>query len=68
MSEARDLSDLAEGYPPLTRILQRIVAESELADMPVYRLEVNTFANGEATYRAWAPGADEPEGGYLPAS
>jgi hypothetical protein len=52
-------------YPTLNDVMRRIVAEAEVGDSPVERIEINLFANGDATYRSWAPHADEPEGGFV---
>jgi hypothetical protein len=54
-------------YPDFNSLLRRIVAETELGDGLVGRLEVNCQANGEATYRVWSPRAEEPDGGFIPA-
>lgn len=51
-------------YPTLAQILSRILDDSDLLDLRVERLEVTLFASGEATYRVWAPRAEESDGGY----
>lgn len=53
-------------YPNLTNALRAMVAEADRIDGPVERLELNFFANGDCTYRAWPPRAEESQGGYIP--
>jgi hypothetical protein len=53
-------------YPTAIQGLRRIVEQGRLEDTTIERLEVNFFANGEATYRYWAPRAEESRGGFLP--
>ena len=52
-------------YPTLSATLKRIISDTSLADQPVERIEINLFSSGDATYRCWAPKAEEPEGGFL---
>lgn len=55
----------ADRYPSFKQGLSRILQESRIEDTPIERLEVHFLANGEATYRYWAPRADESDGGVL---
>lgn len=55
-------------FPVLTEVLSRILEDSPLANESVERIEINLLASGEATYRVWAPRADEPDSGYYPAA
>jgi hypothetical protein len=57
--------DLAEGYPTLARVLRGVLNDDRVPDVGVRRIEINTFASGDATYNVWLLGHDEPEGGYL---
>jgi hypothetical protein len=57
--------DLAEGYPNLHDVLTLMAKDEELPVRGVRRIEVNTFASGDATYQVWVVGADEAVGGYL---
>jgi hypothetical protein len=58
--------DLAEGYPDLDKVLRAISNDPELPKRGIRRIEVNTFASGDATYQVYVTGADEGVGGYLP--
>lgn len=53
-------------YPEFREGLRRILDEAEPPEGTVERLEVTFLANGEATYRMYLRGFDEPEGGVLP--
>lgn len=55
----------SDRYPTLRRVMWRITKESPLLDQDVERVEINLLASGEATYKVWAPRADEADGGYL---
>jgi hypothetical protein len=65
MAEQPNNTELAEGYPTLIWVLQRMIAESEAPDARVERVEINLFASGDATYRYWPVRAEESLGGYL---
>jgi hypothetical protein len=56
----------ADRYPEFGQGMRRIIAEANIPDGPIERLEVTFLANGEATYRVWPARAEEPEGGWLP--
>jgi hypothetical protein len=49
-------------YPDWADALRRIVAEADLPEGPIERLEVTTLANGDITCRIWPARAEEPEG------
>lgn len=53
-------------YPTFDTAMQRILDEADIPYEYIERLEVTFLASGEATYRVWAPRADESDGGYLP--
>lgn len=53
-------------YPTLYDVTQRISNEVKGSKLVVERVEITCLASGEATYRMWAPRADEATGGYLP--
>lgn len=48
-------------YPTLSEVLERILAHEELPDVAVDRVEITTFANGEANCRWFESRAEEPE-------
>jgi hypothetical protein len=52
-------------YPRFSETLSRILEDEDISQMQVERIEINLFASGDATYRVWAPKAEDPEGGYL---
>ena len=56
---------LAEGYPTLAEVVRGILQDDAVPDIGARRIEVNCFANGDATYRVWVLGFEEPEGNYL---
>jgi hypothetical protein len=64
-SSATSGPDLAEGYPTLAQVLRGISNHENVPDEGVTRVEVNTFASGDATFRVWVVGSDEAQGGYL---
>ena len=55
-------------YPTLNKVVRMVLADAELANDTVERIEITTTASGEATYRVWAPRAEEFTGGYFPAT
>jgi hypothetical protein len=57
---------LRDRHEDFRSALQRILAEGNIEEGPVERLEVFIHASGDLTYRYWAPRAEESEGGYLP--
>jgi hypothetical protein len=61
----QDDVDLAEGYPTLTQVVRGIAADDTLPEVGVSRVEINAFASGDATCRAWILGEEEPRGFYL---
>jgi hypothetical protein len=52
-------------YPNIADVLTAMQQDDEIQQGPVERIEVNCLANGDATYRVWAPRAEEPVGGFL---
>jgi hypothetical protein len=63
--ELSEQEELAEGYPDFKKVLSAISQIQDLPEAGVRRVEVNTFASGDATYNMWVVGADEAIGGYL---
>lgn len=63
---AVEISTDEDRYPDLASVFRRILAETDLGEGPVERIEVNCLASGEASLRVWGPRAEEPEGSYLP--
>jgi hypothetical protein len=57
--------ELAEGYPTLAQVVRGILADDRVPDIGVQRIEVNCFASGDATYRVWILGVEEPDGNHL---
>lgn len=55
----------SDRYPTLAQAFRRVLAESDLGEDPVERLDVHCFANGDVTCRVWPPRAEEPEGTFL---
>jgi hypothetical protein len=53
-------------YLTLREVCDKIVQEADRFGERVERVEINVFANGDATFRVWPPRAEEPDGGYLP--
>lgn len=51
-------------HPTFAKLLRRILADDTIPEGPIARMEVSTLASGEATWRVWPVGADEPIGGY----
>lgn len=71
MAKQRDeqpqvLDHNVDRYPTFVQGIRRILQEGDFEDIPIDRLEVRFLASGEATYRYWAPRAEDAEGGYLP--
>jgi hypothetical protein len=52
-------------YPTLKRIFSGVLQAEDVPEAGVMHLEVHTFANGDATWRAWVRGEDDARGGYL---
>jgi hypothetical protein len=65
-SEEGTFDHNVDRYPEFGPAMRRIVAEAEIPDGPIERIEVTFLADGSATYRVWAPRADESDGGYIP--
>jgi hypothetical protein len=57
----------SDNYPTAKAGLSRLVDEGYFESTHIDRLEVHFLANGEVTYRYWAPRAEESEGGVLEA-
>jgi hypothetical protein len=53
-------------YPAIGQVCNRIANALRSMDTGVEKVEITCFANGDATYRVWAPRSEEPEGGFLP--
>jgi hypothetical protein len=62
---AREIDTDSDRYPTLGKVLHKIGQEIGKDTSTVERVEVNVLPSGEATYRYWAPRAEESEGGYL---
>jgi hypothetical protein len=60
-----DVDTDQDRYPSFTQALRSIIEHAELGEDACERLEVNTFANGDVTYRFWPPRAEESVGGYI---
>lgn len=54
-------------FPPLDKVLAAIRENPDMPEGEVERIEINCLASGDATYRVWAPRAEEPVGGYIAA-
>jgi hypothetical protein len=65
-AEASTLDTEQDRYPEIRQALRRILESAEVGTGQVERLEVFFHASGDATYRYWAPRAEESEGGYIP--
>jgi hypothetical protein len=57
--------DELEGYPVIDDVVAAVLEVADLAGKPVRRIEINAFANGEATYQVWRSGSEEADGGAL---
>jgi hypothetical protein len=55
----------SDRYPLIADVCRRLVTDLEDAQAPVERVEINTFADGSATYRVWSPRVEDAQGGYL---
>jgi len=64
-SEAIDTD--ADRYPSLEHVVAALLADENIPQTAIEKVEITCLASGEATYRVWAARAEEPEGGYLPA-
>jgi hypothetical protein len=58
-------SQLSEGYPSLAKVLHAVGQDKEIPNVGVRRVEVSTFASGEATYKVVSVDSEEEIGGYL---
>jgi hypothetical protein len=58
----------ADRYPKLSSVLNKVEHRISSEVVHVERLEVTCLANGDATYRVWAPRAEEPETGFIPSA
>jgi hypothetical protein len=50
-------------YPEIGKVIRKVLQERDFPTGEVQKLEITCLQNGEATWRVWAPGFDEPEGG-----
>jgi hypothetical protein len=57
-----------DNYPNLADSIDLVVEAEDFPQGEVERFEMFLHASGEVTWRAWLPRADEPVGGYIPAS
>lgn len=55
----------SDRYPSFESVISAIQDHDEFQEGPVERLEITCLANGDATYRVWAPRAEEPTGGFF---
>lgn len=55
----------SEGYPSLAKVMSAIQQDPEIPNFGLRRLELNTFASGEATYKVWTTDAEEEVGGWI---
>lgn len=51
-------------YPDINEVLRAISQHDDFPTGPVERIEINTFANGDATWRVFEPRSEEPVGGF----
>jgi hypothetical protein len=58
----------ADRYPDVSTVLSTVGQRLPSGFTHVERLEVTCLANGDATYRVWAPRAEEPETGFIPSA
>jgi hypothetical protein len=58
----------ADRYPSLTSVLNKVQHRMPSELVHIERLEVTCLANGDATFRVWAPRAEEPETGFIPSA
>lgn len=54
-----------DNYPSLAYVVGQLMADPDIPETGIMHLEVHCFANGEATYRVWVRGVEEPEGGAV---
>jgi hypothetical protein len=57
----------SDRYPDIKSVLAAMQDDEEITEGAVERIEVNCLANGDATYRVWAPRAEDPVGGFIAA-
>jgi hypothetical protein len=55
----------SDRYPDIADVLAAMQEDEEIQQGPVERIEVSCLANGDATYRVWAPRAEEAVGGFI---
>jgi hypothetical protein len=55
----------SDRYPNIADVLAAMQDDDEITGGVVERIEVSCLANGDATYRVWAPRAEEPVGGFI---
>ena len=51
-------------YPQLSEVLSRLTEDTSLLNLNVRRVEINLHQTGDANYRVWRVGEDEPDVGY----
>ena len=54
-----------DNYPSLAYVVGQLMADPDIPETGIMHMEVHCFANGEATYRVWVRGVEEPEGGAI---
>ena len=55
-------------YPLMKDLVPKILRAEDIPETGIMHLEVHTFASGDATWRCWVRGEDDPRGGYIEAS
>jgi hypothetical protein len=63
MTEANETADR---YRDINDVISQALDDERYPSGQVVRFEATCLATGEATWRAWPVGAEEPEGGYYP--
>ena len=63
-----DIDPNEDRYPELDQVLSQARQHDDWPEGPVERIEITCLASGEATWRVWEPRAEDPLGGYIPAS
>lgn len=53
-------------YRDLSEVIGEVLDGGEIPEGKLSRFEVTLLASGEATWRVWAVGATDFEGGYIP--
>lgn len=55
-------------YPSVDSCFAEAKQHDDFPEGDIERFELTLLASGDATWRAWPARADEPVGGYIPAS